>query len=936
MKQIYMLLCLLAVIVRNNGAAPASETTDSNRQAVDYRLPDTIQPSYYRLYLTPYLLESDGVKRFTFQGTVEITLRAYEANLKSIILHAKYITFSGTTLVEKTTGNAITIANQTQPDSITDKFSVNLASALRTDIDYVLAFNYTGQMRDDMRGFYRSKYVNAKGEEVYIGSTHFETITARRAFPCFDEPKFKAKFKLDITYPSQFNVVSNTLPESTVNIKTINTTITIFKETPIMSTYLLAFIVSDFRARGDKDFIVTARPEAYNQTEYAYNVGPPLLKNLETFTNYPYSTHGLGKMHLAGIPDFSAGAMENWGLLTYRETSLLYDTSASTLLNQQRVATVIAHELAHQWFGDLVTCDWWGYTWLNEAFGRYFQYFTTNEVEPTWELDKQFVVDQLQTVMNMDSLSGTTPMSDPTAATPEDLSRMFNSISYNKAATIMRMTKHMMTEPKFRAGLQKYLKNNEFKTAVPQDLFNAFDENYSGLGNISSILKDWTEQVGYPVITIKLANNGKAFNVSQKRFLLRSDAGDASLLYQIPLTYTTDVESNFENTNTKALLPKSTSEVTIDLGNQSAKWIIANIQEVGYYRVNYDDTIWDNIRKALVSANHGKIHELNRAQIVDDVFNLGRAGLLKYERVIQILEYLKSETNYLPWYAAFQGYSYLAVRLGVPNEKYFKPYILGLLDNAYKSVGFTYNQTEKRLVTYNRANVLSWACKYGHTNCVKQSKDIYKSFMDESKPVEVNIRAAVYCTAIREGGEQEFNFLWNKYRGENVQAEQVTILTALGCSSNKTQLHKYLDLILSDAVRLQDRQTAFSGTYTSSAENVNMVWEYVQDNYKKIQSSFDSWSTLASIISGIASRFTTEEQRKSLQTFVDNHKTEFGSSASTLTSALDNVAFNIKWATESMKPFVDHLKSVGDSATTIPISTVLVLVTSYFVAFLFN
>lgn len=162
--------------------------------------------------------------------------------------------------------------------------------------------------------------------------------------------------------------------------RTPATTITTFKETPKMSTYLLAFIVSNFRTRGEEDFFVIARPEAYNQTEYAYKVGPKLLTKLEEFTNYPYSSHGLGKVHLAGIPDFSPGAMENWGLLTYRETRLLYDTSASTLYDQQRVATVVAHELAHQWFGDLVSCEWWGYVWLNEGFGRYFQYFITHEV----------------------------------------------------------------------------------------------------------------------------------------------------------------------------------------------------------------------------------------------------------------------------------------------------------------------------------------------------------------------------------------------------------------------------------------------------------------------------------------------------------------------------------------------------------------------------
>lgn len=226
-----------------------------------------------------------------------------------------------------------------------------------------------------------------------------------------------------------------------------------------MSTYIIAFLVSEFLARSDGDFLVHARPEFYPQTLYAGVVGPKLLAKLDEYTNIPYRTIAGGdhKMAMAAIPDFSAGAMENWGLLTYRERALLYDEKESSISSKQSIAGVIAHEQAHMWFGDLVTCDMWGYTWLNEGFARHWQYFTTNEVHGEFEMEKQFPVDQIQSVFGMDSLPGTTPMSDPTAASPADLSRMFNSISYNKGAAVLRQIKHAMGEENFQKALREYL-----------------------------------------------------------------------------------------------------------------------------------------------------------------------------------------------------------------------------------------------------------------------------------------------------------------------------------------------------------------------------------------------------------------------------------------------------------------------------------------------
>lgn len=225
-----------------------------------------------------------------------------------------------------------------------------------------------------------------------------------------------------------------------------------------MSTYLLAFIFSEFIARKDSTFGVYARPEFYAQTQYSFNVGRNILDEMSKYLDLNYFELGNDKMDMAAIPDFSAGAMENWGLLTYRERSLLVDESATTLSSRQSIAAVVAHEQAHMWFGDLVTCEWWSYTWLNEGFARYFQYFGTAFVETKWELEKQFVVDQIQSVMTMDSTSATNPLTEPNTFTPSHLSRMFNSISYNKGATVIRMIEHTMGSENFQKSLQQYLK----------------------------------------------------------------------------------------------------------------------------------------------------------------------------------------------------------------------------------------------------------------------------------------------------------------------------------------------------------------------------------------------------------------------------------------------------------------------------------------------
>eukprot|EP00099_Drosophila_melanogaster_P028720 NP_732654.1 uncharacterized protein Dmel_CG31198 [Drosophila melanogaster] len=881
---------------------PATLATELN----EYRLAEHITPVNYNITLRPYLLETDGNKRFTFDGEVWIEVISNQTT-NDIYLHSKNLTYSvreywqkPTTEVANPTVIQISATNTTNYD--TDIVKLTASTALTANTTYILHFVYTGLMEDDMHGFYRSSYVDDNNVTKWLGSTQFQTHHARRAFPSFDEPQFKATFDVTLKRHRTFNSVSNTRLISSYPSTEEGIFSDVYKTTPKMSTYLLAFIISEFVARKDDDFGVYARPEYYAQTQYPYNVGIQILEEMGQYLDKDYYSMGNDKMDMAAIPDFSAGAMENWGLLTYRERSLLVDESATTLASRQSIAAVVAHEQAHMWFGDLVTCKWWSYTWLNEGFARYFQYFGTAMVEDKWELEKQFVVDQVQSVMAMDSTNATNPLSDENTYTPAHLSRMFNSISYNKGATFIRMIKHTMGEQQFQKSLQEYLKKYEYQSSLPEYLLGAWQANWPNSSyNESSkdIFKSFTEQVGYPLINVTVGNSQVSF--TQKRFLLKeSDGSDSSLKYTVPISYTTSETNNFLNTTPKFILkPNVTTTVQF---NSTIKWIVVNIQQTGYYRVTYSDDNWHAIHHALITANWGGIHENNRAQIVDDLFNLARAGYVTYNLTLDVIEYLQTETNYIPWTSAFNGFNYLTIRLGNDTAD-FNYYIQTLTNKAYNQLGFNEASNDTALDIYLRTKILSWACRYGSSDCISQAQGYFQSLATVPK----NIRATVYCVGLREGGEAEFQALYNKFKNETVATEETLLQNSFGCVKTQSLIEKVFDLIISDEIRRQDKSSVLATLYTENNENVSPVFALVTQKYEELAEAMGGYSAVATVISNIAARFTTNQQLTDLENFNKANGAKFGSSQATLTAAEATVKENLEWATAKLGVFRSYL-----------------------------
>ncbi|XP_069686792.1 aminopeptidase N-like isoform X2 [Periplaneta americana] len=841
------------------------------------------------------------------------------------------------------TTKSLRISERVQEDE-KDKLTLTVEPGLKAGQTYVLDIPFSGELAESLFGFYRSSYKDANDNTVWMATTQFEAPHAREAFPCFDEPSMKARFEISISRNANMTTISNMLLRASQPVDgQAGRVWDHYEVTPVMSTYLVAFIVapSDFvptdspSTPGNKsvpEFKVFARKQLAEHATYAATIGPRVLQYYEDYFGIPYP---LPKMHMAAIPDFAAGAMENWGLITYRESSLLYDPKSSSMSNKDRVSTVVAHELAHQWFGNLVTMKWWNDLWLNEGFATYMEYVGANHVEPTWQMLEKFVFYEQHYAMALDCLKSTHPVSIK-VDNPSQISEIFDSISYSKGASLIRMLNNSLTEDVLRKGLSRYLNKWKYNNAEESDLWQALTEQTRETpdsflpvnATVKEIMDTWTLQDGYPVLTVTRDYNYGSATLSQVRFTLDNSSTDT--LWYMPVSYATQEELNGTVHNSSMTFPriwlKTATKTISNLTEPKSydSWVLFNIESTGYYLVNYDVRNWELIAEHLLhSSPETTFSVLTRTQLLNDALYLARAGKLDYDVALNVTRYLATrEEHYVPWRAALQNFDFLntVLRETTVYGK-FQMYMIKMLKTIKMTLGFEPKTDEPQPRTLLRPKILSWLSKMDDPDVVLWAKNLFQQWRnstkpDENNPIPVDMRDVVYCTAVKAGGLAEWDFVLQRYlAAKDKPSESDVLLVSLACTKQEWLLVTLLEKTLqkNGEIRLQDTIRVW-GVMPTGATSSRIAFNYVRNNWATIHEKAGKDEFLIGrMIKGAISGLTTELDSKDVEEFHKANKGKFTFVERKMKQEMEALQLRVAWHKNYYATIATWLENFHDS-----------------------
>ncbi|XP_058851581.1 aminopeptidase Ey-like [Acipenser ruthenus] len=899
---------------------PSSTTSPPQEPWNKVRLPDSLKPLDYNVTLWPRLTpNTDSVYIFTGESTV--IFECVKAT-SLILIHSKKLNLTESLQLSGYAGSTPPAITASWMEKETEFLVIQLDSNLEAGKTYSLFTKFVGELADDLAGFYRSEYME-DGVKKIVATTQMQATDARKSFPCFDEPAMKARFNITLIHDPDRVALSNSpvqmTTQETLGGKLMN--ITVFQPTAKMSTYLLAFIVSDFEfienMSGNVLIRIWARQKAIaqGQGDYALNVTGPILKYFESYYN---TTYPLPKSDQIALPDFNAGAMENWGLITYRETALLYDPHVSSTSNKERVVTVIAHELAHQWFGNLVTVRWWNDLWLNEGFASYVEYLGADYAEPSWNIKDLMVLNDVHRVFAVDALASSHPLSskEDEINTPAEISELFDAISYSKGASVLRMLSVFLTEDVFVKGLRTYLNEFQYNNTVYQDLWDHLQRAVDSSGvslphKVEDIMNRWTLQMGFPVVTI----NTMTGQVTQKHFLVDPDSvvnrtSPFNYIWYVPISWT-----KLENAQPQYWLDQTTG-TNDNMKITGTDWLLANINCTGYFRVNYDRENWNKLLQQMESG-YTVIPVINRAQLIDDAFNLARAGYIPTTLALDTTKYLSKDREYMPWESAIDNLGYFSLmfdrtEVNGPMQAYLRKQVTPLFD-YYENLTSNWTALPPgHTQQYNQINAVSVACKNGVKKCQELASSLYQEWMDNPSvnPIEPNLRTSIYCSAISTGGAAEWDFGWEMFKNATIATEADKLRSALSCATQPWILNRYLEYSLqADKIRKQDA----TSTIVYIAGNVvgqSLAWDFIRSQWNTIFNQYGGGSfSFSSLINGVTQRFSSEFELKQLEQFQkDNAEVGFGSGTRALEQALERTRANIKWLSENKASVLDWFK----------------------------
>ncbi len=798
------------------------------------RLPETVHPEHYQLTLTPNL------KTATFTGSEKIDVRL-DAPADAITLNAAQIDFKSVTAdLNGQTLNA-TVTQDEQKEQATFHFEKTLPAGPLT-----LSIEYSGILNDQLRGFYLSK---TKRRNYAV--TQFEPTDARRAFPSFDEPAFKATFSVSLvandgdTAISNTNIVSDT-PGPVPGKHTIH-----FATTPKMSTYLVAFLVGDFQCTsGASDGVpirACATPDKVQYTKYALDVAEYVLHYYDSYFGIKYP---MPKLDLIALPDFEAGAMENFGAITYRETDLLIDPATAPLEAKKRVGVVVAHEMAHQWFGDMVTMQWWNNIWLNEGFATWMEYKPIAAMHPEWHLT-QDVAMTLNNTLNLDAQRVTRTIRAK-ADTPDEINEMFDGISYGKAGAVLDMVEHYEGVPTFRRGVHNYLSAHMYANATAEDFWNA--QTAASGKPIDKIMESFVTQPGVPLVKFGDPTSGSV-PVSQERFFLNSGVPTSrAQTWVVPVCFT---GGGCELLN----------QAQQSLKAPDAAFLFGNQQGVGYYRGSYPGAayakILDNIEAGLTPEE--------RIGFIGDEWARVRANMAPAGQYLNLVSAVRNDPSGDVIGTALSNVDTIAAQIAsTPAErdalaqwtrKNFKP--------AYDRLGAPAD-TDSPAKTQLRAVLFGYLGGIGDDpDVIAQARKMAEDYLQNQNSVDPTLAQQALQVAATHGDAAFFDQLQNVFETSNNPELQETALRLLGRFTEPALEKRALEFAVSGKVKNQDSVILLT-VILHTPQTRDAAWQFIQENWPQVQGQLTTM--MGGYMVRASGSFCSADRRDAVVDFFTTHK----------------------------------------------------------------
>ncbi|KAI0974442.1 peptidase family M1-domain-containing protein [Xylaria arbuscula] len=883
-------MCRLAGDAEHFGGAKPDPNADREL------LPTNVIPRHYDVTLEP------DFEKFTFEGKVVIDFDVQEET-HSISLHTLEIDIhsadikSGDTIVSSS--SAISYDESTQVSKIDLKDAVPKGKTQ-------LEIKYTGQLNDAMAGFYRSTYKKPDGSEGILATTQMEANDCRRAFPSFDEPLHKAKFTITLIADKHLTCLSNmdVASETDVLSETSGTTkkAVKFHPTPLMSTYLVAFIIGELNYIETKKFRVPIRvyAPASSNIEHGRFSLDLAAQTLEYYEKVFGADFPLPKMDMVAIPDFAAGAMENWGLITYRVVDLMLDEKSSGAAMKERVAEVVQHELAHQWFGNLVTMDWWEGLWLNEGFATLMSWLSCNHFYPEWKVWENYVADNLQSALSLDSLRSSHPIEVPVKRASE-VDQIFDAISYSKGSCVLRMISTYLGEDIFLEGVRRYIKKHAYGNTQTDDLWAAL-EDASGKP-VREIMSIWTKNVGFPVVQVTENTADNSIRVKQNRFLRTGDTKpeEDKILYPVFLGLRT-------KTGVDESITLREREDVFKLPDLD--FFKLNANHTSIYRTSYSP---ERLAKLGQAAKDGKLTVEDRAGMLADAGALAVSGYQKTSGVLNLLKGFDTEESFVVW-------SEIIARVATVQSAWLfedqavkdglEAFVKDLVSERAHKLGWTFTDKDGHIEQQFKAMLFGAAGMAGDKEVIAAAKDMFAKYKTgDSSAIHPNIRGSVYGMALKYGGKEEYNNLVEIFKASTNTDERNTILRCLGRGKDPELIQRTLDLTLSNDVKNQDIYLPTSGL-RSHAEGVEVLFNWLTEKWPEISKRLSgNPSILGSMVTICTSSFTKPEQLQKVETFFKDIDTK--SFDQPLAQSKDAIRSKISWLARDRDDVATWVKENG-------------------------